>query len=199
MLSWDNAKPGRLTDCKCDVQTCRHYSSRTSVKLNISFCTSPTITAPHALWTLLFPQGIYLSTYLLYALEWHWWGEKLRELNAPCRSGLCICPAACGALMDTTQAKKGQRESVLIVFKALPLLLMRPLGVNEIVFGYRVLLILVSVSIWGVLRAPMGSLLRHNSHWGQLVFLQSSPCLIDLFVVIIIEFGDVLKYRNILN
>lgn len=49
--------------------------------------------------------------------------------------------------MDTTQAKKGQRESVLIVFKALPLLLMRPLGVSEIVFGYRVLLILVSVSI----------------------------------------------------
>lgn len=49
--------------------------------------------------------------------------------------------------MDTTQAKKGQREFVLTVFKALPLLLMTPLRVNEIAFGYRVLLILVSVSI----------------------------------------------------
>lgn len=78
-----------------------------------------------------FPQDIYLSTSRFYAPQWRCGGGKLKELNAA--QGCEFISAACRVLMDTVQAKKAQRESVPIVFKASPLLVMSPLRAHEAV------------------------------------------------------------------
>lgn len=62
--------------------------------------------------------------------------ENQKSLMHPEAQGYEFLPAACRVLMDTVQTKKGQRESVPIVFKASPLLLMTPLRANETVFQY---------------------------------------------------------------
>lgn len=57
--------------------------------------------------------------------------ENEKSLMHPAAQGCEFISAACRVLMDTVQAKKAQRESVPMVFKASPLLLMSPLRANE--------------------------------------------------------------------
>lgn len=64
-------------------------------------------TAPHTLWTLPFPQDIYLSTPLFYTPQWHRERGKLKEVYAPCSPALWIPPSRLQSVNGHCTEQKG--------------------------------------------------------------------------------------------